>query len=109
MNVLDPTNRVMKMRIVLSNPGYVLKPQMFATVTVNNKENKNAIAIFATSLIFDNSQYYVLLYKNNHDVQIQPVDIISINGNRAFINNGIKPGDLLISSQALQMYAALNN
>ena len=33
MNVLDPTNRVMKMRVVLPNPGYLLKPQMFATVT----------------------------------------------------------------------------
>ena len=109
MNVLDPTNKVLKMRIVLSNRDYVLKPQMFATVTINNKENKNALTIAASSLIFDHSQYYVLLYKSKTDVQIRPVDIISINGTKAFIKSGIKDGDLLISSEALQIYAALNN
>ncbi len=109
MNVLDPTNRVLKIRVVLNNPNYILKPQMFATVTVNNSENKDAISIAASSLIFDNSQYYVLLYKDKNDVQIRPVDIISINGNRAFIKSGLQAGNLLISSDALQVYTALNN
>src|SRR5664279_6595542 len=35
MNVLDPSNKVMKLRIVLGNPGYLLKPEMFASVVVN--------------------------------------------------------------------------
>ncbi|MBC7629459.1 MAG: efflux RND transporter periplasmic adaptor subunit [Ferruginibacter sp.] len=108
MNVLDPANRVMKMRVVLSNPDYILKPQMFATVMVNNSENKNAVSINSSSLIFDHSQYYVLLYKNKSDVQITPVDIISINGSIVFIKGGVLPGDILISSQALQIYGALN-
>lgn len=109
MNVLDPTNRVMKMRVVLNNNDYKLKPQMFATVTVNNSENRDAICISSGSLIFDHSQYYVIVYKNQKDVQIRPVDIISINGNNVFIKSGVEPGDLLIGSQALQVYGALNN
>ncbi len=109
MNVLDPTNRVMKMRVVLSNPDYILKPQMFATVTVNNSENKEAISISSNDLIFDNSQYYVLVYKSKKDVQIRPVDIISINGSTAFIKTGVVPGEYLIGSQAILIYGALNN
>ena len=34
LNVLDPTNKVMKIRVVLPNPDYALKPEMFASVTV---------------------------------------------------------------------------
>jgi cobalt-zinc-cadmium efflux system membrane fusion protein len=109
MNVLDPTNRVLKMRVVLPNTDYKLKPQMFATVTVNNNEDKDAICISAASLIFDHSQYFVLLYKNQKDVQIRPVEIISINGSKAFIKSGIQPGDVLIGSMLVQIYGALNN
>lgn len=109
MNVLDPTNRVMKMRIVLPNPDYTLKPQMFATVTVNNRENKDALSISNSSLIFDHSQYYVLLFNNKNEVQIKPVEVISINGNQVFIKSGIQSGDILVSSQALQIYGALND
>ncbi len=109
MNVLDPTSKVLKMRIVLNNPDYLLKPQMFATITINNQQNERAMAISASSIVFDHSQYFALLYKSRNDVQIRPVDIISINGNTAFIKNGLQPGDFLISSQALQIYTALNN
>ena len=109
MNVLDPINRVMKMRVMLNNPDYLLKPQMFATVLVNNSEDKQAISISGAALVFDHSQYYVLLYKSKTDVEIRAVNIISINGSRAFIQSGIKPGDVLIGSDALQIYAALNN
>ncbi len=42
MNVLDPTTKVMKMRVVLDNPGYALKPQMFATIAISNSVNKKA-------------------------------------------------------------------
>ena len=61
MNVLDPSNKVMKLRIVLRNPDYLLKPEMFASVVVNTTENKKMLSIPARTLIFDHSQYYVLV------------------------------------------------
>ena len=109
MNVLDPTNRVMKMRVVLPNPGYLLKPQMFATVTVNNGLKQEAISIPNKALIFDNSRYYVIVYKSRKDVKIRAIDIISSNGNTTYIKSGLLPGDLVISSQAILIYGALNN
>ncbi len=109
MNVLDPTNRVMKMRVVLPNPGYLLKPQMFATVTVNNGLKQEAISIPNKALIFDNSQYYVLIYKGKKDVQIRAVDIISANNSTTYIKSGIQPGEMVIGSQAILIYGALNN
>ncbi len=109
MNVLDPTNKVMKVRVALDNSGYLLKPQMFASVTVTNPENKQAICISSKSLIFDNSQYYVLIYNSKNDIRITPVQILNTNGDKTYIASGVKEGDKLISSQTILIYDALNS
>jgi len=108
LNVLDPTNKVMKVRVVLPNPGYLLKPEMFASVTITNQENERALCIPSQALIFDNSQYYVLVYKSNTDIEIKPVRIINTVGNKTFISTGIDEGDIIIGSQAVLIYQALN-
>lgn len=109
MNILDPTSKVMKMRIVLNNPDYLLKPQMFTTVAINNTTNTTSIAISSNDLIFDHSQYYVVIYKGNKQVQICPVEVTSITGKTAYIKSGVKPGDKLIGSDAVLIYGSLNS
>lgn len=109
MNVLDPESRVMKVRIVLSNPGFLLKPQMFASVVVNYSENKSMLSVPTQSLIFDNSQYYVLVYKSPSDISICPVQINGTKGDRTYISSGVALGDKVIATQALLIYQALND
>jgi cobalt-zinc-cadmium efflux system membrane fusion protein len=108
MNVLDPSNKVMKLRIVLENTGYLLKPEMFASVVVNTTENKRMISIPSGALIFDHSQYYVLVYKSSSDIAIRPVQVLNTVGERTFISDGLSEGEHLIGSQALLIYQELN-
>ncbi len=108
-NVLDPTSKVMKMRVVLNNPGYLLKPQMFATITMYNNENKTAVSISSSDLVFDNSQYYVVIYQDQKHIAIRPVEILSANGKTTYIKSGVKPGERIIGSDALLIYGSLNN
>ena len=109
LNVLDPTTKVLKMRVVLDNPGFILKPQMFATVSLNDDEHIQATAISSSDLIFDHSQYYVITVKGKKDVQIRSVEVITINGKTAYIKSGVTPGERLIGSQALLIYGSLNS
>ncbi len=109
LNVLDPTNKVMKVRIILPNTDYALKPQMFASVTVLSKENQQAICIPSSALIFDNSQYYVLKYKGKGIADITPVKVLSTIASKTYLASGVKEGDIIISSQAILLYDALNN
>lgn len=109
LNVLDPTNKVMKLRVVLPNPDYALKPGMFASITVINKTNSEALCIPASSVIFENSQYFVLVYKSQSNIKITPVQIIGTNGNRSYVSGGVQVGDKLIGSDAVLIYAALNS
>jgi cobalt-zinc-cadmium efflux system membrane fusion protein len=109
MNVLDPSNKVMKLRIILANPGYLLKPEMFASVVVNTTENKKMVSIRSRALIFDHSQYYVLVYKSPSDISIRPVQVQNTVGDRTFITEGLSEGERLIGTEALLIYQELNS
>lgn len=109
LNVLDPTNKVMKIRVVLSNTDYALKPEMFTSVTVVSQGNQQALCIPSNALIFDHSQYYVLVFKSPSDVKITPVQIINTNGDKTYISGGVQQSDLIIGSNTILIYDALNN
>lgn len=109
LNVLDPTNKVMKIRVVLPNPDYALKPEMFASVTVVNKGDSEALCIPSNALIFDHSQYFVLVYKSQSDVRVTPVQVLSTNANKSYISGNVQVGDMLIGSNVVLIYGALNS
>lgn len=109
MNVLDPTSKVMKVRVVLSNQDYALKPEMYASITVNEKENRQCLSVPSSAIIFDHSQYFVLVFNSKSDVKITPVKFINAIGDKTFIANGVNEGDKVVSSQAILIYNALNS
>ncbi|MDR3712570.1 MAG: efflux RND transporter periplasmic adaptor subunit [Puia sp.] len=109
MNVLDPTSKVMKVRVVLPNADYALKPEMYASITVSDKENRQCLSVPSTAVIFDHSQYYVLVFNSKSDVKITPVKVLNAVGEKTFIEAGVNQGDKIISSQAILIYDALNS
>ena len=109
LNVLDPTNKVMKIRVVLPNEDYALKPEMFASVNVINQKNSDALCIPSSALIFDQSQYFILVYKSPSDVRITPVQIISTNADKTYISGNVHEGDRVIASNAILIYQSMNN
>jgi cobalt-zinc-cadmium efflux system membrane fusion protein len=108
LNVLDPTNKVMKIRVVLSNPGYLLKPEMFASITVAIKTGEQCLCLPSSSLVFDNSEYYVLVYKNQKDVRITPVQVVGKTEDKTYISGDVKLGDKIVGSNTILIYQALN-
>ena len=109
LNVLDPSNKVMKVRIVLSNNDYALKPQMFTRVVVTNQQNTKAICISSKALIFDQSQYFVLKYKGKGEADITHVQVLNTLGDKAYLSEGVTKGDRIVGSEAILIYDALNN
>jgi cobalt-zinc-cadmium efflux system membrane fusion protein len=109
LNVLDPTNKVMKIRVVLPNPDYALKPEMFTSVNVQSKSDSEALCVTSSTLIFDHSQYFVLVYKSPSDVKAIPVQIISTNAHKSYITGNVQVGEKLIGSNVVLIYGALNS
>ncbi|MDQ2752050.1 MAG: efflux RND transporter periplasmic adaptor subunit [Bacteroidota bacterium] len=109
LNVLDPTNKVMKIRVVLPNDNYALKPEMFASVNVINQKGTDALCIPSSALIFQQSQYFILVYNSPSDVRIVPVKVLSTNADKTYISGDVKEGQKIIASDALMIYGAMND
>jgi cobalt-zinc-cadmium efflux system membrane fusion protein len=109
MQVMDPASKAMKIRISIPNPEYSLKPQMFANARVINTENKQALYVPSGALIFDNSQYFVLVYTTKGKADIRRVRILNSYGKKTYISEGLKQGEQVITKEALQIYSELNN
>jgi cobalt-zinc-cadmium efflux system membrane fusion protein len=108
-NILDPQSRVMKIRVKLNNPNYLLKPDMYGNVVVNYAEPKRMITISSSALIFDNSNNYVLIYTGGKNFKVQKIDLYKAIGNKAYIRSGIKENDRIVTGNQLLIYNALTN
>ena len=108
-DVLDPESRVMKIRVKLDNPDYLLKPEMYANVIVSYTEPERMVTIEASSLVFDNSNNYVLIYEGGKNFKVQKVDLYKTIGTKAYIKSGVKDNDKIVTGNQLLIYNALTN
>ena len=77
-SVLDPASKAMKIKIVLPNPGMLLKPQMFTKITLAEKEAAKGIGDSQQSNYFDGGKNYVVIYKDNYHVEAQEVNLLKV-------------------------------
>jgi cobalt-zinc-cadmium efflux system membrane fusion protein len=107
--VLDPTNKTLRVRIKLENPDLLLRPQMFARVIVSNKENLKAICIPTKALISLNGKSFVVTYKSNSEMKIAEVNILKNGDNRTYLIDGVVPGEKIITQNQLLIFQQLLN
>lgn len=106
-SVLDPDNKVMKIKIALPNPDMLLKPQMFTNVVITNSENRQSVAVPAKAIVFDSSKNYVVVYNDKCDMKVREVSVIKTVDDVTYIASGLKPGDRVISKNQLLLYDAI--
>ncbi len=105
--ILDPETKVMKIRVKLKNDNLQLKPEMFANITVQNKEGQQAINIPAASIISENGNNYVVVYHGKCDLKVQQLELLKISGDRAYIKSGLQVGEKVISANQILLFKAL--
>ena len=106
-SVLDPDNKVMKVRISLSNNDLLLKPEMFTNVMITNKDPQTSVAIPSSAVVFDNSKNYVIVYNSKCDMQVRLVSVIKTVDDITYVSSGLKPGEKIISKSQSLLYNAL--
>ncbi len=106
-SVLDPDNKVMKVKIALPNPNMLLKPEMFTSVIITNNEQTKSVTVPASSIIFNDSKNYVIIYLSKCSMQVREVNVIKTVNNVSYISSGLKAGEMLVSKNQLLLYDAL--
>jgi len=108
-NVLDPENKTMKIRVVLDNPNNLLKPDMFAKVSLTYKDNIEVAAIPKDAVVFDESRNFVVVYEGRDKLSVRHIDLYPPGKDLLYVRNGLKPGERIIGKNQLIIYNALTS
>lgn len=105
--VLSPDNKVMRIRVNLPNDSLLLKPEMFANVTIENTEKLRSVSIPADAMVFEGGKNYVVIYKGKCDLTLAEVRVSKTENNLAYISSGLNAGDIIISRNQVLFYNAI--
>jgi cobalt-zinc-cadmium efflux system membrane fusion protein len=109
-NAIDPQTRAMKVLVKVPNTDLSLKPDMNASVTLRFlDEGKRLIAIPSSSVIFDNSRNYVMVFRDKQHIETRNVEVYRHLGDVTYLKDGLKDGERVISKNGLMIYDALND
>jgi cobalt-zinc-cadmium efflux system membrane fusion protein len=108
-NVIDPETKAMQARIKLANPGYLLKPDMNASIKLSFNEDKELIAIPSKAIVFDKSKNFVMIYKDRHNIETRQVDVYNVVGDTTYLSSGLQQDEKVITNNQLFIYRALND
>ncbi|MCD8539246.1 MAG: efflux RND transporter periplasmic adaptor subunit [Leadbetterella sp.] len=105
--VLDEEARVLKGRVILPNSDFKLKPGMLTDVTAWKKTGRQAVSVPVSAIVFSDNQHYVLVYKNDCEVEARKIMVEAKNEDTAFISEGLQAGEQIISRNQLLVFEAL--
>jgi cobalt-zinc-cadmium efflux system membrane fusion protein len=108
-NVLNPETKALNIRVRLENPDYLLKPGMFARITIHYPDAQQMLSVPKNSIVFDDNRNYVVKFEHKCDLKMQAVNIVKTFGDRAFIErtSDLKQNDRIITKNALFIFTAL--
>lgn len=108
-NIIDPETKAMKVRVKLDNPGFMLKPEMRATIKMSYTEDRSMMAVPSSAIIFDKSKNYVMIFKDRNYIETRQVEVMRQVGDVTYISNGVKEGEQVMTANQLFVYDALND
>jgi cobalt-zinc-cadmium efflux system membrane fusion protein len=96
---VDPTSLTLKVRVVLSNTGHKLKPDMYATIAVTNQKG-SAIVVPSTAVIRNGKQAFVFVMDVNNKPVRRDVTLGETTDTTDQVTQGLQDGDRVVSTGA---------
>jgi len=109
--VIDPVNRVAKVRVEVSNAGGKLKPEMFATgvVKANLNEFKDKLVIPRSAVLWTGKRSIVYVKQPGVDglnFSMREIDLGPMLGNSYVVLGGLKEGEEIVTDGTFSVDAA---
>lgn len=98
-DVMDEKTRTVKARVTVDNAKGLLKPGMFATVSMDSVKDSRAektIVIPEEAIFLDGSERYVFLREAEGRFVVRPVSVGPASGEKIEIREGLKAGDTVV-------------
>jgi cobalt-zinc-cadmium efflux system membrane fusion protein len=104
---LDPVTKVMKIRVRLANASGMLKPEMFARVTIRSREKGSAVCVPLSAVVSDYGKDFVVIHHDRCNLELRQVQLLKKVDACAYIASGVSDGEVVISKNQLLLYRAL--
>jgi len=100
-DAIDPATRTAKVRVSVANPDRRLKPEMFATVSLEVAARARAIVIPADAVFTEESQTFVYVERGRGTFVRRPVTVVEADGTDRRVISGLDAGDRVVVDGAL--------
>jgi Cu(I)/Ag(I) efflux system membrane fusion protein len=95
---LDPQSRTLKVRLRFDNQSRVLRPNMFARITIFGSATAPVVHVPREAVIRGGTVDRVVLAQGGGRFRAQPVDVGIESGNRVEIRAGLREGEEVVTS-----------
>ncbi len=106
-DVIDEATRTVLVRCAVPNPDRLLKPAMFARVTLRPRPGLRLLVVPSDALLSDGQRYRVLVRGPGQGLESRPVEVGAEVGGRVQILSGLRVGEEVVSEGALLAARAL--
>jgi cobalt-zinc-cadmium efflux system membrane fusion protein len=98
---IDPATRRLLVRATIDNKDGLLKPEMFANVTIYSATGHPAIGVPKQALIYEGDQVRVWVAHEDKSIELRQIKTGLTNGDLVEVEGNLKPGEQIVTKGSL--------
>jgi len=98
---IDPATRRLLARATIDNKDGLLKPEMFANVTIYSPGDHPAVGVPKQALIYEGNQVRVWVAHEDKTIELRQIKPGLINGDLVEVEGNLKPGEQIVTKGSL--------
>jgi cobalt-zinc-cadmium efflux system membrane fusion protein len=98
---IDPATRRLLVRATVDNKDGLLKPEMFANVTIYSADDHPAVGVPKQALIYEGDQVRVWVAHDDKSIELRQIKTGLTNGDLVEVRGDLKPGEQIVTKGSL--------
>jgi membrane fusion protein, heavy metal efflux system len=98
---IDPATRRLLVRATIDNKDGLLKPEMFANVTIYSAGDHPAVGVPKQALIYEGDQVRVWVAHQDKSIELRQIKTGLTNGDLVEVQGNLKPGEQIVTKGSL--------
>ena len=98
---IDPATRRLLVRATIDNKDGLLKPEMFANVTIYSAGDHPAVGVPKQALIYERDQVRVWVAHEDKSIELRQIKTGLTNGDLVEVEGNLKPGEQIVTRGSL--------
>jgi membrane fusion protein, heavy metal efflux system len=98
---IDPATRRLLVRATIDNKDRMLKPEMFANVTIYSASDHPAVGVPKTALIYEGDQVRIWVAHEDKTIELRQIKPGLTNGDLVEVVGNLKPGEQIVTKGSL--------